>query len=98
MKKQTLLVLLIAVSFFANGQAKLASNKWTSLFDGKTLKGWKQVAGTATYAIEDGVIVGRTVENSPNTFLISEQEYGDFVLELDVKIEGRQGQSIWLSV
>lgn len=71
----------------ANGQAQLSAKKWTSLFDGKTLNGWKQVAGTATYAVEDGTIVGRTVAASPNTFLISEQQYGDFVLELDVKIE-----------
>ena len=88
MKRQTiLLALLLAIRFFANGQAQLSASKWTTLFDGKSLKGWKQVAGTATYAVEDGVIVGRTVAQSPNTFLISEQEYGDFVLELDVKIE-----------
>jgi len=88
MKKTPLLVvLLFALTLAANGQAKLSTTKWTTLFDGKTLKGWKQVAGTATYAVEDGVIVGRTVAQSPNTFLISEQEYGDFVLELDVKIE-----------
>lgn len=90
MKRQTQLLsffLLTIGNFVVQGQAKLSDKKWTSLFDGKSLKGWKQVAGTATYAVEDGVIVGRTVEKSPNTFLISEQEYGDFVLELDVKIE-----------
>lgn len=82
-----LLALLLSISFVAHSQAQLSTKNWTTLFDGKSLKGWKQVAGTATYAVEDGVIVGRTVEKSPNTFLISEQEYGDFVLELDVKIE-----------
>ncbi|MEZ0539380.1 3-keto-disaccharide hydrolase [Fibrella arboris] len=87
MKKQTLLPLLLAISFVAQGQTTLSTKKWTSLFDGKSLKGWKQVAGTATYAVEEGVIVGRTVAQSPNTFLITDQEYGDFVLELDVKIE-----------
>ncbi len=88
MKRQTLLLaLLLPISFLAHSQAQLSTKNWTTLFDGKSLKGWKQVAGTATYAVEDGVIVGRTVEKSPNTFLISEQEYGDFVLELDVKIE-----------
>ncbi|WP_295668738.1 DUF1080 domain-containing protein, partial [uncultured Mucilaginibacter sp.] len=58
-----------------------------SLFDGKTLKGWKRLAGTADYKVEDGNIVGTTVLNSGNTFLVTEKEYGDFILELDTKIE-----------
>jgi hypothetical protein len=62
------------------------AKEWTSLFDGKSLNGWKKVAGDAEYKIEDGAIAGITVANTPNTFLITEQEYGDFVLELEVKI------------
>ena len=58
-----------------------------SLFDGKTLKGWKRVAGTADYKVENGAIVGTTVMNSGNTFLVTEKEYGDFQLELDLMIE-----------
>lgn len=57
------------------------------LFNGKTLKGWKRVAGTADYKVEDGAIVGTTVLNSGNTFLVTEKEYGDFILEMDTKIE-----------
>ncbi|GAC1301766.1 MAG: DUF1080 domain-containing protein [Mucilaginibacter sp.] len=58
-----------------------------SLFDGKTLKGWKRLAGTADYKVENGEIVGTTVLNSGNTFLVTEKEYGDFILEMDTKIE-----------
>lgn len=54
------------------------------LFDGKTLKGWKQCNGTATYVVEKGSIVGTTAVGSPNSFLCTEKEYGDFVLEFDV--------------
>jgi hypothetical protein len=57
------------------------------LFDGKTLKGWKRLAGTADYKVEDGAIVGTTVLNSGNTFLVTDKEYGDFILEMDTKIE-----------
>ncbi len=66
---------------------------WTSLFDGKTLSGWKKVAGTADYKIDNGIIVGTTVVSSPNTFLISDKEYADFVLELEVKIEDTTSNS-----
>ena len=64
-----------------------AANSWQNLFDGKTLTGWKRVAGTADYKVENGVIVGTTVMNSGNTFLVTEKEYGDFVLELDAMVE-----------
>ena len=70
----------------ANLYAQPNKAEWTSLFDGKSLNGWKKVAGDAEYKIEDGAIAGITVANTPNTFLITEQEYGDFVLELEVKI------------
>lgn len=68
-------------------------NDWQELFDGKSLKGWKQVAGDATYVVEDGMIIGTTVRNTGNTFLITEKEYGDFILELDAKIEGEHNNS-----
>jgi hypothetical protein len=62
------------------------SGSWTSLFDGKTLNGWKRLAGTAEYKVEDGAIVGTTVPNSGNTFLVTDKEYDNFILELDVRI------------
>jgi len=65
----------------------------TKIFDGKTLKGWKRLAGTADYKVEDGAIVGTTVLNSGNTFLATEKEYGDFILELDAKIESKLSNS-----
>lgn len=66
---------------------------WISLFDGKSLAGWKQVAGTAKYSIEDGAILGQTVVNSPNSFLITDKTYGDFILELEVKINDTTANS-----
>jgi hypothetical protein len=41
----------------------------------------------AKYHVEDGAIVGTTVEGSPNTFLCTEKEYGDFILEFEVKVD-----------
>jgi Domain of Unknown Function (DUF1080) len=66
---------------------------WTTLFDGKSFNGWKKVAGNAEYAIANGVITGTTVPNTPNTFLITEKEYGDFILELEVLIEDTTSNS-----
>jgi hypothetical protein len=63
-----------------------AEEGWTILFDGKTLAGWSQKNGTATYTVEDGAILGKTNEGSPNSFLCSEKEYANFELEFEVKV------------
>ena len=60
---------------------------WTSLFDGNSLTGWKKLAGNANYQVENGAIVGITTPGALNTFLVTEKEYGDFILEMEVKLE-----------
>jgi hypothetical protein len=60
---------------------------WVSLFDGKSLDGWVQKNGTATYRVENGAIVGRTAEGSPNSFLCTVKDYADFELEFEVKVD-----------
>ena len=66
---------------------------WENLFNGKDLSGWKTLAGKAPYSIEDDAIVGTMVKGTPNSFLVTEKEYGDFILELDVKLEGTETNS-----
>jgi hypothetical protein len=73
--------------------AAAVADSWQNLFDGKTLTGWHRLAGTAEYTVENGAIVGTAVPNSGNTFLVTDKEYGDFVLELDVKIDSPLGNS-----
>ena len=63
------------------------SGNWISLFDGKTLAGWKHsTLGEAKYTVVDGAIRGETVEGSQNSFLLSEAQFGDFELEFEVKV------------
>jgi len=70
-----------------------AAGGWQNLFNGKDLTGWKRLAGKAEYTVENGVIIGRTVMNSRNTFLVTEKEYGDFILEADVWVEDEEGNA-----
>ncbi|MET0638101.1 MAG: DUF1080 domain-containing protein [Chitinophagaceae bacterium] len=74
------LLLCLTVPSFVNAQS-------SALFNGKDLNGWKILGGTATFKVEDGMIVGYCVPNTRNTFLTTEKEYGDFLLELDIKVE-----------
>jgi hypothetical protein len=62
-------------------------DNWISLFDGETLEGWSIHSGQAVYRVEDGSIVGQAVPNSPNTFLCTDNEYCDFILEFEVLLE-----------
>jgi hypothetical protein len=55
------------------------------LFDGKTLDGWKRLGGAADYQVVDGAIVGATRPGEPNSFLVTLDDYGDFILEFDVR-------------
>lgn len=60
---------------------------FVKLFDGKTLKGWVQRNGKAKYEVEDGCIVGTAVRRTPNSFLCTKKDYGDFILELEFKVD-----------
>jgi hypothetical protein len=64
-----------------------AAGDWVTLFDGRTLDGWVQQNGTASYRVADGAIVGRTSAGSPNSFLMTEQAYSDFELEFEVRVD-----------
>lgn len=65
----------------------IEADGWTKLFNGQDLSGWSQKNGKATYAAEDGAVVGRTAKNSPNSFLCSERDYGNFELTFEVKVD-----------
>nr|WP_315146449.1 DUF1080 domain-containing protein [uncultured Flavobacterium sp.] len=83
MKKCNLLLFaLLLTSFTLFSQAK-----WETLFNGKDLNGWKVLNGTAEYVIKDEAIVGNSKLKTPNTFLVYDKMYGDFILELEFKVD-----------
>jgi len=62
--------------------------RWTSLFDGKTFNGWKQLQGEAKYTIRDGAIIGIVTEGVPaNSFMVTEELFGDFNFEAEFKAD-----------
>lgn len=88
--RQHLYLLVLPLFFFS---CTTSTEKYTEIFDGQTLNGWKTVGGNAKYTVEDGCIVGYMTKQTPNSFLITEKEYDDFILELDVKLEGETTNS-----
>jgi hypothetical protein len=78
--------LKLALALVVTAAATQAAENWTSLFDGKTLKGWKQIQDKAKYSVRDGAIVGVVTEGATqNSFLVTEAEFGDFIFECEFK-------------
>ena len=61
------------------------------VFDGQSLAGWE--GNTNTWRVEDGAIVGGALERKQphNEFLASTEDFGNFDLRLQVKLEGTNG-------
>jgi nicotinamidase-related amidase len=87
MKRRSFLTTLlggaaIALSIAAS-PLQAQSKGWKPLFNGKDFTGWVVRGGKAPFAVENGEIVGTVIAGTPNTFLCTEKNYGDFVLELE---------------
>ncbi|SNS43721.1 protein of unknown function [Belliella buryatensis] len=80
------LCLGLSVSMISCHSSDKIEEKWINLFDGESLNGWKAVMGAADFEIENGEIIGIAKFGTPNTFLITEELYDDFILEFDLKI------------
>src|SRR5688572_25205441 len=87
MNVRTLATFILAFGLICASTTACFAEREVKIFNGKNFKGWTKRGGDATYAVEDGVIIGRSVPNTPNTFLATNDEYGDFILELDFKID-----------
>lgn len=55
--------------------------QWRHLVQGESLAGWRTLGGKAPNTVEDGEVVGRSVLDSPNFWLATEETFGDFILE-----------------
>ena len=71
-----------------------ATQDWIPLFDGETLGGWS--GDLSFWRVEDGAIVGQSTPDHPcttTTYLHSDNVFGDFELEFQIKLEGSGANS-----
>jgi hypothetical protein len=90
MKKYSILIATCVLSYLilsCSPTEKTEVGEWRELFDGQTLAGWKAVMGEAPFEIKDGVIIGYAKANTPNTFLVTDEVFEDYIFEVDLKIE-----------
>ncbi len=95
---KTKMILLVGLLLMVGMKSAFSQNdkdeNWTPLFNGQNLEGWHQLNGEAKYKVEDGEIVGTTVTNTPNSFLVTDKSYGDFILELEFKVNDHMNSGI----
>ncbi|WP_420152964.1 3-keto-disaccharide hydrolase [Siphonobacter sp.] len=98
MKRLPLLLVVWSFAGLTSATPPQGKGSWKSLFDGKSLKGWKVAEGSASgkarYEIKNGEIIGISQTNTANTFLLTEQQYGDFIFECDVKVDNSLNSGI----
>jgi hypothetical protein len=64
-----------------------AGSGWEELFNGKDFSDWTILNGQAKFYVQDNIIVGESVLGQANSFLCTDKEYGDFILEFEMKID-----------
>jgi hypothetical protein len=84
MKTKILLLIMSMLLITTNAQD---SGKWLKLFNGKNLENWEVLNGDAEFKVENGLIIGTSKMNTPNTFLATKEKYDNFILEYEAKID-----------
>lgn len=82
MKTKLLTSILVLIALSSSAQSEMG--EWEYLLNGKDLNAWEILGGKATYQVENGELIGTTVSNTPNTFLRTKKEFGDFILEVEL--------------
>jgi hypothetical protein len=82
------LCVALAATVASAAEKKASREKFTRLFDGKSLEGWE--GNLEIFRIEEGAIVGGTLKKPVphNDFLCTKKQYGDFELRLKFKLLG----------
>lgn len=87
-------MVFLAIFFTISSSIYAQSDGWQMLFNGKDFTGFKQLNGEANYTVEDGMMVGTTKLNTPNSFMATEKTYGDFILEVELLVDPSMNSGI----
>lgn len=83
MKKFVLFFTIVITAFSFDSHTK---KRWVSIFDGKTLDGWKVGANAQTFKVEDGaIVVNGNVAHLYYDGLIGQHNFKNFEFKADVK-------------
>jgi hypothetical protein len=88
--------LILCLASLTGAMAASAAGEWESLFDGRTLAGWKAAEHPASFAVVDGTIRG----SGPRAHLFyvgadGRADFENFEIELEVKAVNRANSGVY---
>ncbi len=78
---------IVVVATLILGGISFTQDDWQNLTPNHLFEGWEIKNGYAPYRLENEVVIGTTIQNSPNTFLCTKQHFDDFILEFEVLVD-----------
>lgn len=93
-KNRVAFLFLIGLILGGCAASKNGAGQWKNLIVNNSLEGWVQRGGKADYRVENGTIIGTSKLNTPNSFLCTDRNYADFILELEVKVDTAMNSGI----
>ena len=88
-----LLIFSLLMSFVSQAQTP-KKGKWSSLFNGKDLSGWK-IYGTEKWYVEKGQLICESGPDKEYGYLGTEQSFKDFELSLQFKQEANGNSGVF---
>lgn len=84
--------ILLFLAVLAGGLAQAAP---VSLFDGKSLEGWR-VEGADYWKVSEGVLIGQSDAKKKNSILWTKKEFTDFSIDFEFRFSGRIDSGVFL--
>jgi len=78
----------VILSLAAVLSCRAGEPKFQPLFNGKDLTNFKAADAKPFWRVEDGVLIGENDAAKKGSYLFTEKEYGDFIIEFDVRWKG----------
>jgi hypothetical protein len=94
-RRSTLLIgTILAAALVAVPGVRVSAQagNWTTLFDGKTLKGWNMVGG-ANWQVVDGTI---QADKGMAGFLVTPVSYGDFQMQVEFWVDADANSGVFI--
>jgi hypothetical protein len=88
--------LIIASVLLLASPALAQEPQWRDLLGGGSLSGWHSLGGKAPYVVEGGEVVGHSVLDSPNSWLTTNETFGDFILEYEAKVDPKLNSGVMI--
>ena len=90
------LIFLLALAAMAVAQ----NNGWVSIFDGKTMNGWKVMAvhggNGGLWEVKNGTLIGNQESDHKGGLVGTEKKYSDFEIELEFKNDSPADSGLFL--